>query len=37
MWLGYSTQGIVVVNVPIIGVEIGIVVEAAKPTSPRNS
>ncbi len=34
--MDYSTQGVVVVHVPVIGIEVGIVVKGPKPASPRN-
>jgi hypothetical protein len=34
--LGYSTQSIVVVNVAVVGIEVGIVVEVVQPTCPAN-
>jgi len=35
--LGYSTQGvIVVVNVTVVGIEVGIVVEVVQPARPAN-
>lgn len=34
--LGYSTQPIVVIDIPVVGIEIEIVVEVVEPTSPAN-
>ena len=34
--LGYSTQAVMVVDVAIIGIEIGIVVEIVQPRGPPN-
>ena len=34
--MGYSTKGVMIVYVTIIGIEIGIVVEVVQPRSPPN-
>lgn len=35
-WLGYSTQGVVIVDIVIVSIEIGVVVEVVQPRRPPN-
>jgi len=34
--MGYSTKGVVIVAIAIIGIEVGIVVEVVQPRGPSN-